>query len=47
MSSSGFFVVLYLHQGQIMYIQMLYATDRPSGTLTLNGVQDVSGKLKR
>lgn len=43
MFSSVFFCVLFRHQGQIMYIQMLYATDKPSGTLTLNGVQDVRG----
>lgn len=36
--------VLFLHQGQIMYIQMLYATDRPSGMLTWNNVQYLSEK---
>lgn len=30
-----------------MYIQMLYATDRPSGTLTWNSVQYLSGKQNR
>lgn len=29
-----------------MYIQMLYATNKPSGTLTWNNVQHVSGEQK-
>lgn len=31
-----FFSRFLLNQGQIMYIQMLYATDKPSGMLTWN-----------
>ena len=41
------FFVIFLHQGQIMYIEMLYATDRPSGMLTWNSIEYLSGKPKK
>lgn len=36
-----------LHQGQVMYIEMLYATDKPSGTPTWNSVQCLSWETEK
>lgn len=35
-----------LHQGQIMYIQMLHATDKPSGTSRWNWMGVINKKIK-